>query len=150
MLSLKKFSKRVIHAGGGDLQPLIDMLPGYGMPGVYAMLDIANNPNHSESVRMNALLVLGVNNYQLPNGLPFVMEAVEALAETAPPDLDLVCFASVYGNAIKGRKEAIALVERFKVGTPRQKQVFIEIDREFMRGLKARYIVQQYEDKRQK
>lgn len=145
MLKLKRYIKRVSTLGVGDLEALAAQLPAYGAAGVYALADVLKNPHDPELARINALTVLGTQRTQLPTGEPYLMAMIETLAESAPPDIDLLCFVGVYANGLKGRAEAVALVERFKTGTDRQQSLFKSVDSIFMQGLAAREIVARFE-----
>jgi len=139
MLKLSKFINRITAKGKvKDIEQLRQMLPRYGDRGLYAVADVLNNPNLPEYVRADALVILGTERTQLPTGESWLMTILENLAESAPPDLDLICFVGVYANAIRGRVEAAGLVDRFKVGTDRQRAIFFNTDQQFLRGLAAR------------
>jgi hypothetical protein len=135
MLPLNRFVKLVKKADLSDIDHLRVKLREYGHSGVIALLDLLNNPDATSNAKTMALFVLDTVRTQTPTANPAVMAAIEKLAETPDPDgnLDLICFMTVYANAIKLRPEAVALVERFRVGTDRQRFIYTEVDSEFTR-----------------
>jgi hypothetical protein len=145
MLTLRKYLKKVRNVGVWDLTRLTAMLPQYGEDGINGVVDILIDKKATELTRINALIILGDQPVTYPDGLPHIMTILEALAENAPPDLDLLCFVKVYANALKGRAEAAEVLNRFMVGTDRQQQLFKSTDAEYARGLAARHVVDQFE-----
>lgn len=134
MLPLRRFVKLVKSAQIEDIDHLRAKMHEYGHSGVIALLDLLNRPDVTSSAKIMALFVLDTHNTQLPSANPAVMAAIEKLAIIPDSnDLDLICFMTVYANALKLRAEAVALVEEFRSGTDRQRFIYAEVDSHFTR-----------------
>lgn len=137
MLHFSKFLNRIEDMNPEqplEVERLRAQFNDYGQEGVDKLVAIVTDETQPDMKRCNCLVILGVERASYKTGTAQLWETLEQAAQSQnAPVLAESAFHGVYSNAVQGRAESAALVEKFRAGTPEQRGIFRRVDAAFTR-----------------